>query len=650
METGRLYAMTIASIDVRWLERIGGDLCRRSWAGPHWEKRSGQVVALEKVSLFGLVIVAGRKVNYARTSDSAVGEAREIFLQEALVAGELGGRYPFFQHNRSMIDQLHDMEHRTRRHDILVDDATIYTFYDKRLGAVYDRHSLNRAIKKQRNDRFLWMTEEDIVQAAVATDELYQFPDSLHAGEQTIHLEHCFEPGSEADGITANIPVSLIEHFNPVLFEWLVPGLLEEKILALLKGLPKKLRRQFVPLPETSARIMDTLELYQGSLYVALEKSIFKLFHIKINRSEWHPEKLQPHLKMRFRLIDENMKVLHTSRTYRDLLYKSTQVEAPPAGGHIIQETPKAVKNIRTWDFPEPPKPVPLKSTKKTLAGFLYPILVTDKTTRSVELHYTPDRQKSLQQNRDGLRLLYGLQFTTEVKAVERDCKQAVTSHFASWLSLGMEVSAAELTTQLKNFLLDEMFSIEGDPLPSGKEFEANVSAARKKGVIKTCRSQMDLLLKLLTQRRRVSSRIDTISRSGKGKQDPWTALSVEFLEHLHDLLPSDFLAHRKIGDLQHVPRYLKALEIRMERAEHSLAKDTRKAQQVAIAANRLKELSETADRSADCLRCLSEYREMVEEYRVSVFAPELGTPFPVSEKRLKKKWQEAENICHRVE
>ncbi|MCL7489025.1 MAG: ATP-dependent RNA helicase HrpA [Desulfobulbaceae bacterium] len=651
METGRLYAMSVASIDALWLERIGGDLCRRSWSDPHWEKKTGRVVALEKVTLFGLVIVAGRKVNYAGTSDSAAGEAREIFLQEALVAGELGGRYPFFQHNQALIKRLHGLEHRTRRRDILVDDAAIHAFYDKRLGPVHDRHTLNREIRKQRDDRFLWMTEQDIVQGAVAADELYRFPETLKAGGHAVGLQYCFEPGHEKDGITADIPVSLADHFNPVLFEWLVPGLLEEKITALLKGLPKQLRRRFVPLPDTAARIMDTLELYQGSLYAALEKSILKLFQVRIMRTDWHPEKLPSHLKMRFRLLDENRNVLLTSRTYRDLQHQSARDTKVPADIKLTgPEISQPVKNIRTWDFTDPPGPVPRMDQDNLLAGFLYPALVINPATRSLELHYTADRLESQKRNHEGLRFLYALQFPTETKALERECKQAVTSHSASWLSLGTEFTAAELTARLKNFLLDDMFSNDGDRLPSASEFAARVSAAREKELIQTWRTQLDLLLKLLSGRRHVSSTIEVIAGSSKSMHDPRTKLAADLVKHLQQILPSDFLVSRKPAHLNQVPRYLKALEIRVDRAQHSLSKDTAKARQVAAVADRLKSIAATPDRSADCLRCLAEYREMVEEFRVSVFAPELGTAFPVSEKRLKKKWQEAENICHRVE
>lgn len=651
METGRLYAMTVASIDERWLERIAGDLCRRSWSDPHWEKKSGQVVALEKVTLFGLIIVAGRKVNFATTSDGAAREAREIFLHEALVAGELGGRYAFFQHNMTLIKRLHDMEQRTRRRDILVDEASIYAFYDKRLGTVYDRHTLNREIKQHRSDRFLWMSEEDLVQTPVGGDELYRFPENLPAGGHAVRLAYCFEPGSEADGITADIPVTLTDHFNPVLFEWLVPGLLEEKILTLLKGLPKQLRRRLVPLPETSARIMDSLEQYQGSLYGALEKNIGRLFQLKIERTDWQPEKLPPHLKMRFRLIDQNKAVLRITRSYRDLLGNNPPEEfTPSAGDPPQQNAPQIQTDIRSWDFTAPPQPVPRTNKENLLQGFLYPMLVTDQTARSVELHYTADREKSLRENQKGIRFLYGLQLPTEVKAVERECKNGVTSHFASWLSLGADIPATTLVTRLRDFLLDEIFAMDNKRLPTAGEFEANIVAARQKGIVKTCRAHLDFLLNLLAQRRQISLRIESLSRNGKGKHDPGTNLANEFLDHLRQLLPSDFLLRCKLQDLRHVPRYLKALEIRMDRAQHSPAKDSKKARQVAAMANRLRGLPETSDRSAECLRCLAEYREMVEEYRVSVFAPELGTAYPVSEKRLKQQWRKVENLCHRVE
>jgi len=650
METNRLYAMTAASIDVRWLERIGGELCRRGWSGPHWEKRSGQVVALEKVTLFGLVIVSGRKVNYGRINDSTALEAREIFIREALIGGDLGGRYPFHRHNIELATRLNDLEHRTRRRDILVDEQTIYSFYDTRLGRVFDRHTLNREIRKHRNDRFLWMTEEDILRSGVGADELYRFPETMQAGEHRIRLEYCFEPGNEADGITAEIPVSVAGHFNPSLFEWLVPGMLEEKVQALLKGLPKQLRRRLVPLPDSSALITDSLRLYEGSLYAALEQCISKLFQVKIQRTDWLPEKLPLHLRMRFRMVDGAGHVLLTTRAYRDLLHR--EPEKPPGAESIIGagKMPEVIRNIRTWDFPEVPQPIPRQDRNNMLAGFLYPALAINSESRCVELHHTADLQKSLRQNREGIRYLIGLQFPEEIKAIARECRNAVASHSASWLSLGMEVSGTELPLKLRDFLIDEIFSLDSDRLPSGDVFQEQAVMAKKRGIIRACREHLEFMLRLLAGRRQVSSKIEEITRSGKGKNDPRVLMADELLMHLVELLPPDFLVSRSLKGLQYTGRYLRALEIRMERAEYSPAKDRRKAQQLVPFTNRLSSFAPVPGRSAECCRSLSEYREMIEEFRVSVFAPELGTAYPVSEKRLKQKWQEVEDICLRVE
>lgn len=650
METGRLYAMSAATIDGRWLEQIGGELCRYSWSDPHWEKRSGQVIALEKVSLFGLVIVSGRKVNFAKTSKQALGEAREIFIREALVTGNLGGRYSFLMHNRSLIQKLEELEHRTRRRNILVDDARIFDFYDKKLGMVHDRRSLNREIRKHRSDKFLWMTEEDIVQASVGQDELYRFPKHLQAGGHTIRLDYCFEPGNMADGITADIPVSLVDHFDPALFEWLVPGLLGEKILALLKGLPKQLRKRLIPLPETAEMIMDSLELYKGSLYAALEAILFKFHQVRIRRTDWHPDKLPVHLKMRFRLLDGANNVIRTSRSYNELQ------EQHPGESDQSSDAPKGLsaskikKNIRTWDFPEAPAPLPVKDKNNMLACFLYPMLVIDNTSQSVELQYTRDQQKSFEQNRDGLRFLYSLQFPTGIKAVDKECKNAIKTHSASWLSLGLKKSGTELQKRLLEFLLNELFCIDGSQLPTANEFEATVTSVQNKGLIKKCCSIINHVLKLLVQRRSIQAGIEELQRSAKGKNDPRTALAEDFAIHLQELLPANFLEKRKASELTNIPRYLNALKIRMERAKHSPAKDAKKTEQVTVQLNRLNSLPAKLARSANCITSISEYRQMIEEYRVSIYAPELGTTFPVSEKRLKKKWQEVEDNCLRVE
>jgi ATP-dependent helicase HrpA len=647
METNRLYAMNAASIDERWLERIGGELCRRSWSEPHWEKKTGQVIAYEKVTLFGLVIVAGRKVNYGAINETTAGEAREIFIRQALVQGELGGSYSFLRHNLALIKKFAEMEARTRRRNIIVDDMLLYHFYADRLGPVYDRHTLNLNIGKNRDDRFLRMTADDICLAVPGAQELYRFPRTLQAGSHGLRLTYRFAPGDEADGVTADIPLSLIEYLPPAVFEWLVPGLLEEKILALLKNLPKTQRRRLVPLPDSVDRIMDGLRLYQGSLYAALEKAILQIHQVKIERPHWQPEKLPPHLLMRFNLLGDDGRILLTSRSYSDLLQYLSGTHADAGGSRRRAFQAPVIGNIRSWDFPVPPEPIATHSGPG-MPSFLYPALGIDEAAGCVELRYIDDRRESKQLNRSGLRFMYSRQCPREVKALAQECKTALTSHSASWLALGLSASALEVRQMLLAFLLDELFGLHEGRLPSKPDFDETLAAARKKGLARTGRSMLDHLLRLLVLRREISAKLQGSSQQSGNRsgQDRFG----DFREHLWELLPPDFLTTKKYGDFAHTERYLRALAIRMERAEHSPAKDSRKAARIQPAVSRLRQFKDVENRTAECCSSLAEYRQMVEELRVSVFAPELGTVIPVSEKRLQQKWQQVESACFRVE
>jgi ATP-dependent helicase HrpA len=648
METSRLFAMTAASIDGRWLEEAGGSLCRHSWSDPHWEKKTGQVTALEKVTLFGLVIVAGRRINFGRVGEKAAREARTIFIRRALVLGELGGRYPFLQHNQALINQCQEMEARTRRRDILVDDQALYRFYDERLGPVFDRHTLNREIRIHHGDRFLRMRMEDICQTLPDSAELYRFPETLPAGFHRIRLSYRFEPGHEADGVTAIIPLTLVETLPPSLFEWLVPGLLEDKVAGLLRNLPKALRRRLVPLPEAASRILDDLELYQGSLYASLEQAAFRRFQVKIERTDWQPDKLALHLKMRYCLTDEDDKILLASRSFQDLLEAVHRKQETPMAAAGKKGTPAPLPQpIETWDFAAPPEPFPFQGNHHA-AGFLYPALFVDELRRSVELRYIEDREESRRRNSKGLRYLHALHFPGEMKALAGECKAALASHSASWLALGTGLAAAELREHLLVFLLDHLFATKTPVLPSAREFEAITDSARSKGVARTGRQMLDTLLRLLVLRREVQNRLLPGTKD-KGMHLP-DALHAEMQGLLRELLPPDFLRTRQYSDLAHTERYLKALAIRIERAAHAPDKDSKKAEQIAPAVGRLGRFKESANLPAECSRNIAEYRQMVEELRVSVFAPELGTAVPVSAKRLQRKWQEVENACLRVE
>ncbi|WP_446007834.1 DUF3418 domain-containing protein [Candidatus Electrothrix sp.] len=668
VHTSQLFARMAATIEVDWLERLGGDLCKRSYSDPHWQKKSGQVIALEKVTLFGLVIAADRRVNYGRISKKTAAEAKEIFIRQALIPGELSGKYPFLEHNLALARQQEELEERLRRRGIMIDEQVLYEFYDQRLGEVYDRFTLNRFLSRKRKqskpgeeaDGFLRMTEEDLCQSQPESDELYRFPKTLTTPQGELRLSYTFHPGQEDDGVTVDIPVSCCPALSPNLFEWLVPGLLEDKVAALLKGLPKRLRKLFVPLPDTAALLMDGMDLYQGSLYPALERLLLRHFQVRVTRADWQLENLSLHLRMRFRLCDEQGKALHYTRDFHELARHCGPMQQAIQGGQGSKAEDLPVrKDIQSWDFSEAPQPLPVRDQQNRVTGLYYPALFLEQgkgPEQLLSLKYIADAAQARAQNKKGLRFLYTREFSKEVKVITKECKAAVSGHTASWLALGLKAGAGETKTLLLHCILDDLFQIDGD-LPSKASFEQIVQDLRSQGITRLAREQLNQVLDLLTERRKTQVALtQSKQRAGKSRSAD-QARFAEYEDLLAGLVPSDFLTRLSPAEALDRKRYLQALAKRIERAEHSPLKDTDKAKRVQPFAEHLRQLErKEAEQkaggsiAAPCREAVARYRRMVEEFRISVFAPEIGTALPISEKRLKQQWQEVEESCRRVE
>ena len=647
VKTSQLFARMVATIDPAWLERLGGDLCKRSWSDPHWQKKTGQVVALEKVTLFGLVLVVGRRINYGRINEKTAREAKEIFIREGLISGNLKGRYPFLQHNLALAERFADMEKRVRRRGIIMDEQVLYRFYEQRLGPVYDRFTLNRLLKKTSSDTFLWMQEDNICRALPDSDELYRFPDTLRTGRGEVRLHYHFQPGHEKDGVTADIPVHYYPDLSSSLFEWLVPGLLEDKIFYLLKGLPKRLRKLFVPLPDAVDRIMDGLDLYQGSLYEALERSILRNFQVTITRSDWQFDNLPHHLRMRFQLLDRQGKILHQSRSFHDLAAFSLQRKTASSGDPA---TIPEKKNIMVWEFSPAPQPVCLPDADNSSATLFFPALYPGEDQQSLTLKYINDPEQARQQNVIGLRLLYSLQFSRECKALHKECRAALKSHFASWVSLGMQATATEISRQLLECILDGLFQTTDGELPDTAACSNTIKRLKSQGMVKSGRQYLNRILELVTTRRKVQvsltqcrQRADTTKEYNQSRFDHYQKL-------LDQLLPAHFLTTISPDEVRDRQRYLQALALRIERAEHAPEKDAQKARRIHTALERLQQSQKKKHPSPTCRHEITVYERMVEEFRVSIFAPELGTAFPISEKRLQRQWQQLENSCRTME
>lgn len=650
VETSQLFARSVAAIEVDWLEELGGKLCKRSWSAPHWEKRSGRVMALERVMLFGLTIVAGRRVNYGRINAQTRKEAQEIFIRTALIQGELGGRFPFLEHNLALRQQFEELEDRVRRRGIVVDEEVLYAFYASRLKTAHDRSSLKRLLHDAGTDDFLRMREADICQTVPDGAELYRYPPTIRSAGLDIPLEYHFSPGAEDDGVSALVTARHLPELNPQVFEWLVPGLLPEKVLQLCKRLPKRLRRVLVPLPEAVDRMLDGLVLYQGSLYQELERVILRQHQVQVQRNDWQVDTLPPHLKMRFVLLDDSGQVLMQSRSLTDLLQQRAGIPASQEAKHLVLPAAQLVQadnldNIETT--------LSLSAAPGKPELLAYATLKLDKEEHNLELHYLPDREESRRQNRTGLRLLLSQGFARESAALRKQCKDIVVSQSASWLSLGSGFAAAELQRQLFAFVLDAVFSLDMETIPTQAQYDAAVAVVQREGLLRRARPVLERVVQLVRQRRELNSLVGQWASRARQARCYDTSRHEEYQNLLERLVPADFLQQLSASELRERPRYLQALALRIKRAEHDPQKDAQKAARLRNPENRLQEAARfmrQPGHSSQCRSCLHEYAAMVEEFRISVFAPELGTRQPVSEKRLAQKWAEVENVCRQVE
>ncbi|MDH3359987.1 MAG: ATP-dependent RNA helicase HrpA, partial [Desulfobulbaceae bacterium] len=493
VETSKLFARTVANIKPEWLEPLAGDLCRSTYSAPHWEKKRGQVTATERVTLFGLTIVSGRKINYAKIKPD---EARELFIHSALIEGEINGSYKFLEHNLKLAKSLLEMEDRVRQRDILADDLTLFNFYSERLPEdVVDQSSLNRLIKRKQDDSFLKMHKEDIVGQAIAASNLDEFPTAINMGELTLPLSYTFAPGSEEDGVTVSIPVELLDHVQPEIFEWLVPGFLLDKIIVLMKSLPKSIRKKLIPVPQNAELILEDLTPYQGSFFGAIEQAIYNRFRIKIDRLQWQRDSITDHLRMRYLLVDMQGNVLNKSRNFTDLTATSTPSSK---GGELDRLRSKWQRDgIKSWDFADLPERITIQGTDKQLRGFAYPALTPDdKGTVAIKL--TTSETESHHLTRQGLRLLYQLQFTKQVKMIKKD----LTIPRRNWQLYEGIGSEEEINLKILYFALDSAFACGDGILPDRQAFDNKVAEIKNKGLYPIAKAAQEQVLEALIERR----------------------------------------------------------------------------------------------------------------------------------------------------
>ena len=624
VETGRRYARIVATIEPQWVERLAGHLVKRHYSDPHWEKRAGKVAAYERVMLYGLVLVARRKVNFGAVDPRL---AREIFIRGALVQGELTTRAAFFAPNQALLAELQQMEERTRRRDILVDEEVLFDFYNARIPAgIHSAAGLESWYRHaaRASSRLLFLAREDLLQHAAPDYPAAAFPDELEIGGIRLALEYHFVPGDEQDGVTAVVPLAALNQLSPQVFDWLVPGLVQEKVTALIRSLPKRLRRHFVPAPDYARACIAACADRSGSLLDVVTQQLHRLASVEVPADAWQLEQLPAHLVMRFRVVDAEGRTLAAGRdleTLREAVgaHAASQFRKLPV--HELERD-----DVRGWDFADLPEYVELKQHGLLMRG--YPALLVEADV--VKLRVLDDPQRARREHRKGLVALFRLVASRAIRDLEKHLPgiETMCLHFAAVGSCG------GLREDLVQAIIAQVFPGDVPAIRSRKDFEARALSAERQlmGVASDlCGSVGKALVEYH----------DLARKLGKSIPPRWLALATDVGEQLSRLVYPGFVSATPFDQLPHLARYIKGIQVRLQRVEQDPGRDIRQAAQLAPFKDRLEQVL-ARPKGGDAARARAmEYRWLLEEFRISLFAQELGTARPVSGERLQRLWSE---------
>jgi len=622
VETTRLYARCVARIEPEWVEAAAGDLAKKHYFDPHWQRERAMVSAFERVTLYGLTLVPRRRVNYGPINPK---EAREVFIRRALVAGEFDTRAPFFEHNRRLIGEIEALEHKARRRDVLVNEDVIFGFYDGILapgvvnGAGFERW---RAEAERNNPRLLYLTREYLMRHAAADITEAQFPERLRAGEAELKLTYRFEPGHPLDGVTVTVPLELLNRLEPAHFEWLVPGLVREKVTHLFKALPKQLRRYLVPVPQHVTAFLEEQDAEESRprLAAALGRYVQRAAGGPVATDVWDKVEVPPHLQMNFRVVDVAGRELACGR---DLAALKTQLGQAASLTFSADEPGIEKSGIRVWDFGDLPAEISFTRGGRRLTG--YPALADEGESVAIRLFDT--RAAADAAMRAGVRRLMRLALKDQMRQLEK----SLAGFTQAALALRAIASADDLKEDVLTAIADRAF-IGEDELPrTAKAFEALRARARTRLPAVSdggCR----LLNNIAEECQRVQQRL-----AGATKVLPRPAGDIR--AQLGRLVFKGFMGATPWERLQDLPRYLKAMQVRLDKYAGNSERDERHAAHIAELWSRYEERATKLRRTHESDPRLEDFRWRIEELRVSLFAQELKTPYPVSFKRLDKLW-----------
>ncbi|MEI6718529.1 MAG: DUF3418 domain-containing protein, partial [Betaproteobacteria bacterium] len=680
VETTRLFGRGVANIEPLWLEHVGGHLLKKQLLDPHWEKKAGEVKALERATLYGLVVYNGRRVSYSKIDAAG---ARDIFIRQALVEGELDTKLRFLSSNQRLIEEVQELEHKSRRQDVLVDDVLIYAFYDQQIPAnVCSLVTLERWYREEvkRQPNLLLLNKEELMRHQAAGITTQAFPATVRLGGVDCMVEYLHEPGDAKDGMTVTVPLFVLNQVSEERADWLVMGMLGQKVLALLKTLHQKPRARLVPLPDAAERFTQVLSAHEkfgnGFLVDAVLGLVRAETNFDLKRADIKPDMLAQHLFMNFRLVDEHGRQLAQGRqlsamksqwgtqargAFQSLAalkeampkaQKSTDVgqfselsdnlSQPAQHGRFEKNDPSHAQNVlhkqatsvntektfTTWSFGELSELMEITQGDQTLVGFT--ALVDTGDAVRIEVFDEPVMAAS--KHRAGLRRLFALQIKDAIKYLEKNLpdlqKMSITYMLVGKANDGSGGGTAdELKQQILDLALERAFLL--DPLPT--------DAALFQQRLEEGRGRLTLIANEIT-RMAANVLLEFAQASRKIKDTKAHPEAVaDCAQQLQRLVGKRFVLETPYTQLQHFTRYLKAIVLRLDKLREDPARDASKMAELKPWEQKYWRL--VAERKGATDERMLAYRWLLEELRVSFFAQELRTPQPVSIKRLEKAW-----------
>lgn len=622
-ETRRLYGRLAAKIDPQWVEPLAGHLSKTSHSEPHWEKKRGQVVAFEQVSLFGLIIVPRRKVHFGPIDAHA---AREIFIRRALVEGEWHGRLTFNRANQALLAELNELEAKARKRDILVDDETLFRYFDARVPEhVYQLASFERWVKKtsQQEPGLLHMTRDDLLQREANEVSGEQYPDAWRWQQVALPLEYHFEPNHPADGVTLRVPAALLRQLPEQRLDWLVPGLLFDKCVAMVRALPKALRKNFVPVPDFVAAALERMPFGEGPLGPTLGRELTRMTGARIDEDAWQELTLEPHLLMRLEVLDGNGQVIASGRDYTALCQQleGQVIESPKPQ---VQASSKAAAQPGTYALP-----AQVTQQQAGIAVTFWPAWVEQGDTVVEQLFDLPATAE--QAHRLGVQRLILQGLSEQARYLRQKLTQAKDAAIY-YREFGTQQA---LLDDLLLAAIDRCCLPPDQPLPRDPDALAACIEAGRGDWMATAERLSSQLLNLLKDWHQVQKRL-------KGKIDlSWALALNDVKQQLASLVYPGFVRDVPAEWLSEYPRYFAALQQRLDKLAGQTQRDRVWTDELQGYWQQYQDRAARYRQEGRYDPRLVQWRWMLEEYRVSLFAQQLGTRMPVSAKRLNKLWQE---------